>query len=95
MSDQRLEVMIASAQQSDEQRWEQQLAMIRRSGATYDPGSRNWRLELDLTDGQRVAVAMMALCSVARTYGTTVLVVDPTTGMPALIVDEAPTEIQT
>lgn len=88
MSDQQLEIVIASAQQHDEQRWERQLAEIRRSGATYDPDSRNWRLQLDLADGHRVAVAMMALCSAARTHGTTVLVLDPTTDMPALVADD-------
>ena len=78
-----IEIVIASVDQPDQQRWDEQCERIRRSGARFESGSRNWRLHLDLVDSRRVAFAWAELVVAARTYGTRVLVLDPETGMPA------------
>lgn len=83
---QRIEIVISSADQPDQKKWDEQRERIRRSGARFERLSRNWRLELDLSDASQVAASLAELCVAARNYGTTVLVLDPASGMPAMTV---------
>ncbi len=85
-----IEIVIRAADQPDQQRWQQQRARIRRSGAQFESASRNWRVHLDLTDAGATAAALGELFTAAQTFGTTVLAISPDTGMPAVSVLEQP-----
>lgn len=88
-----IEILIRSAEQSDQQRWDQQCARIRRSGAQFESNSRNWRLHLDLTEPSGTAAALGELFTAAQTFGTTVLPINPETEMPAVsVLEEHSTE---
>lgn len=84
MSDARIEILVKSRQLPDAEDWEGQRAAIRKSGACFDADSKDWRLVLDPGDGPRVATALSWLFHAARTYGTTVLVLDSEVGVPGL-----------
>lgn len=81
-----LEIVIRAAELPDQQRWQQQRARIRRSGAQFEPANRNWRAHLDFTDAENTAAALGELFTAAQTFGTIVLAIHPDTGMPAVSV---------
>lgn len=88
-----IEIVIRSAEQSDQERWDQQCARIRRSGAQFESTSRNWRVRLDLTEPSVTAAALGELFTAAQAFGTTVLPIDPESGMPAVsVLDQHATE---
>lgn len=84
MANSSMSITVKGAPQPDDDRWEQQRALIEASGATYVRSARTWYLELTTADERTKASALAALFKASRLFGTRVHVLDPQTGMPAV-----------
>lgn len=70
-------MLLTSADQPSDERFQHQVAAIRELGATYTPEKRRWHLFLDPSQPAQLAALLTQLLTVTRTYGTDAAVQNP------------------